>query len=74
MKDKIASRKQAYSFILKKVKELDLARNYRFSKEAGLFDYISINDLAELREGTSDPSQHLISNLVSLLQAQFHIS
>jgi hypothetical protein len=68
LKDKIASRKQAYSFILKKVKELILASNYRLSKGAELLDYISINDLTEPREGISDPSQHLIAKLKCFLK------
>ncbi|MFC1875007.1 hypothetical protein ACFLY3_02485 [Chloroflexota bacterium] len=68
MKDQIASRTKAYSFILKKVKEIDLAGNYRSSKITDFIDYISINDLIELKEGISNPSQQLVTNLKKLLQ------
>ena len=65
---RIESRKRAYSYILKKAKELDLAGNYRHSKVANGIDYISLNNLIELKEGTSDPPLQLVTSLKNLLK------
>ncbi len=68
MKERIESRKKAYSFVLKKAKELGFAYNYRLSKIGNDIDYISLNDLIELKEGASDPPQQLVNSLRKLLQ------
>ena len=68
MKNQIKSRKKAYSFILKKVKELNLASNCKSSKITDFIDYISINDLIELKESIVNPSQQLVTDLKKPLQ------
>jgi len=65
---RIESRKKAYSYILKKLKELDPASNYRLSIIVNGIDYISLNHLIELKEGTSDPPLQLVTNLKKILQ------
>ena len=68
MKERIESRKKAYSFVLKKAKELGFAHNYRLSKIGNDIDYISLNDLIGLKEGTNDPPLQLVTSLKKLLQ------
>ena len=50
------------------MKELDLASNHRLNKTDSGIDYISLNDLIELKEGTSNPPQQLVTSLRRLLQ------
>ncbi len=68
MTSRIESRKRAYSYILKKAEELNLIDNYRHSKIANGIDYISLNDLIELKEGTCDPPLQFVTILKKLLQ------
>jgi hypothetical protein len=68
LKERIESRKKAYSFILKKVKELDFANNYRLGKISNDIDYMSLNDLIGLKEGTNDPPLQLVTSLKKFLR------
>ncbi len=68
MKERIESRKKAYSFVSKKVKELGFTHNYRLSKIGNDIDYISLNDVIGLKEGTNDPPLQLVTSLKKLLQ------
>ncbi|UCG55245.1 MAG: hypothetical protein JSV32_03250 [Dehalococcoidia bacterium] len=64
---RVTSRKQAYSFITKKIKKLKLSDYYRLNKTTYNLDYISLSDLTELKKGTSDPAPQLVVNLKNLL-------
>ena len=65
---RVSSRKQAYSFIVKKIKKLKLSDYYRFNKTGNSLNYISLSDLAVLKNGTSDPAPQLVVSLKNLLQ------
>jgi hypothetical protein len=66
--DRIESRKRAYSYLLKKARELNLASKYRDKKIANDIGYISLNELTELKEGKSDPPLQVVASLKKLLR------
>ena len=49
------------------MKALDTAGHYRLNKIANSIDYISLDDLIGLKEGTSDPSLQLVASLKKVL-------
>ena len=66
MKERIKRRKRTYSFVLKKIKEPGFVNNHRLSKLGNDIDYIPLNDIIGLRDGTSDPSLQLVTSLKKL--------
>lgn len=68
MISRVFSRKQAYSFIIKKINKLELSDYYRLNKIGNGINYISLSDLIGLKNGTSDPPRQLVASLKSLLQ------
>ena len=68
MTGRMESRVNAYYYIMEKVKNLELHSDYKLSKIANGVDYISLNDLIGLKEGTSDPPPQLVTNLKKLLK------
>ena len=49
------------------MKALDTASHYRLNKIANSIDYISLDDLIGIKEGTSDPSLQLVASLKKVL-------
>jgi len=66
--DRVFSRKKAYLFVARKIQKLKASDYYRFNKTGNAVNYISLSDLIGLKNGTSDPSPELVSNLKKLLQ------
>jgi len=64
----ISKRKQAYSFIVNKIKKLKASDYYRLNKTVGDDNYISLGDLEGLKNGTSDPTPELVISLKHLLR------
>jgi len=68
LKERIESRKKAYSLVLKKIKELGFAHNYRLNKIGNDIGYISLNDGIGSKEGTNDPPLQLVTSFKKLIQ------
>ena len=60
------NRQKAYQYIVELSKILNLDLEHRLDKTINEIDYISLNDLKNLKEGLSDPSQELVSALKKL--------
>ncbi len=56
----LSSRKQAYSFIIDKIKRLITSACYRLTKTAGDDNNISLSDLGDIQYSTSDQTLELI--------------
>jgi hypothetical protein len=54
---------------MEKVKNLELHSGYKLREMANGVDYISLNDLIGLKEGTSDPPPQLVATLKKLLKS-----
>ena len=65
---RVSSRKQAYSFIVKKTNKLKTSDYYRLDKKGNDDNYISLSDLEGLKNGTSDPPPELVVSLKYILQ------
>ena len=68
MTNRVSSRKQAYLFIVKKIKKLKTSDYYRLDKTGNSLNYISLSDLEGLKNGTSDPPPELVVSLKYLLK------
>jgi hypothetical protein len=66
--NRVTSNKQAYSFIVKKIKRLKLSDYYQLNKTTNNLDYISLSGLTELKKEISDPAPQLVVSLKNLLQ------
>ena len=67
MLSRIDRRKQAYQFILGKIKELQEKFSYQTNKSGEVSDIVPLEELDMLRRGIADPSAKLIVFLKTLL-------
>ena len=68
MTDRRESRKKVYCYIAEQAKKLNLDLSNRTNDRMTKVNFISLNDLAALKEGLSDPPQELVASLKKLLR------
>jgi hypothetical protein len=65
---KVYRRKQAYQFILDKIKKLEAKASYNTDKPDEGSNIIPLAELNKLKEGIADPSAELVTILKKLLR------
>ena len=63
-----ARRKQAYQFILEKIKKLEAEFSYKTNKSGEGSDILPLAELDKLKRGVADPSTELVTLLKKLLR------
>jgi len=63
------SRKRAYHYIITQATKLNPDLSRTSDKAAVDVNYVSLNDLVELKEGLTDPTQQLVAALKKLLKS-----
>ncbi len=62
------NRKKAYYYIITQINKLNLYLDRNADSRTTDYNYISLNDLVELKEGLADPSKELVFSLKTLLK------
>ena len=67
MVSRVDQRKQAYQFILDKIKKLEAEFSYKTNKSGVVNDIVPLAELDKLKRGIADPSTELVTFLKKLL-------